>query len=220
MRRSLAVVLALALSLLLSRSAGATVVLRAGIEDLTDLCHVAVLGRVESRRVTHLRDAGQVWTTWRVQVEETWVGSAGSAVEVSVPGGDAEGVTQTFEGGARLETGGRTALFLWRRPDGRLLVLGEAQGAFRVTRDAATGADVCANDVEGLALVDRHGKRADPGPLRLTLEDLRARVSAARAVRAERERAAREAYERRLALLRRKAQESAELARGKPGGPP
>jgi hypothetical protein len=221
MRRAFArAVLAAALALFLAGTASATVVLRAGVEDLASICHAAVLGTVETRSVALDRAAGQVWTSYRVRVDENWLGAPGSTVVVSVPGGEAEGITQDFEGGARLETGGRTALFLWRRDDGKLIVLGEGQGAFRVTRDAATGADVCANALDGLALVDRAGKRVDATPLRTTLDDLRTRVAAARTAREERERAAREAYERRMAELRKRAEESAELARGKPGGPP
>jgi len=217
MRRTL---LALILAAAVSASAFATVVVRVGVDDLTDTCHRAVVGTVESTSVEFDREKGRIWTTYRIRVDETWLGGADAAVVVSVPGGESGGVTQDYEGGARLEKGARAALFLWRRDDGRLLVLGEGQGAFHVRRDAASGADVCENAVDGLVLMDRTGKRVDGAPLRMTLDDLRARVTAAKAAREERERAAKEAYERKMAELRKRAERSAELSRGKPGGAP
>lgn len=222
MRSALA---ALAVLLLLHAVASATVVLRTDVEDLTDLCHRAVLARVESQAVETEADSGRIWTTWRVRVEESWLGGldgggAADRIVVSVPGGAAGGVTQDYEGGARLDVGGRSVLFLWKRPDGRYLVVGEAQGAFRVRRDDAAGIDVCENDIEGLALVDRAGKTAEATPLKLSLADLRTRVAAARERRAARDREARAAYERRMAERRARAERSAALSRGKPGGAP
>lgn len=203
----------------LAASSFATVVLRADVAELTDLCTRAVAGSVEAEWVEHDRANGRIWTNWRLRVDETWLGAADDAVVVSVPGGTADGVTQDYEGGARLAKGERAALFLWKRDDGRLLVLGEAQGAFKVRRDAATGADVCENALDGLVLMDRAGKRVEAAPLRMTLDDLRARVAEAKQRREERERAEREARERKLAAQRASAERHAEMARGRPGGP-
>ena len=228
MRRALPAFAAL---LLLSAVAAATVVLRTDVEDLADLCHTSVLGKVVSSAVQTEEDGGRIWTTWRVRVAETWIdetrldaaaGADASGVDevvVSVPGGEADGVTQEMEGAPRLTVGERAVLFLWKRPDGRLLVVGQAQGVFHVRRDA-DGSDVCENDVAGLALVDRAGKRAEAAPLKLSVADLRTRVAARLAVRKARAKAQREAYERKLAEGRARALRSAELSRGKPGGAP
>lgn len=201
-------------------TAFATVVLRADVAEMTDLCTRAVSGTVDAEWIEHDRAKGQIWTNWRLRVDETWLGASDAALVVSVPGGTAGGVTQEFEGGARLAKGDRAALFLWKRDDGRLLVLGEAQGAFHIRRDAATGADVCENAIDGLVLMDRAGKRVDAAPLRVTLDDLRSRVADAKKRREDREKAEREAYERKMADLRKSAERHADLARGRPGGPP
>ena len=204
----------------LAGAASATVVLRCGVDELTDLCDGAVVGTVSAKSVVLDREHGRIWTEYRVRVDETWVGAEATDVTVSVPGGEAAGVIQDFEGGATFEKGDRAAVFVCRRDDGRLLVLGEAQGAFKVKRDAATGADVCENSVDGLAFVDRAGKKADGAATRMTLDDLRTKVADARKRREERERLAPEAAERKLAARRKSAERHAEMARGKPGGPP
>lgn len=214
------VLAALVVAAAAAATAHATVVLRCGVEELTDLCHGCFVGRVTAKSVEDERDAGRIWTNYRLRVDETWYGAAAQELTVSVPGGEAGGVAQEFSGGAEFAAGDRAAVFLWRRDDGRLLVLGEAQGAFRIRRDDATGADVCENSVDGLVCMDRAGKRVDAAPLRLTLADLRSRVRDARERREERERLAREEAERRAAARRAAAAVHAELARGRPGAPP
>ncbi|MCE9637325.1 MAG: hypothetical protein K8T90_16600 [Planctomycetes bacterium] len=219
-RVSARVAACIALGVVAVASAFATVVLRADVAEMTDLCTRAVSGTVEAEWVEHDVAKGQIWTNWRLRVDETWLGATEATVVVSVPGGASGGVTQEFEGGAHLTKGDRAAVFLWKRDDGRLLVLGEAQGAFHIRRDVATGADVCENAIDGLVLMDRAGKRVDAAPLRMTLDDLRSRVGEARRLREERERAEHAAYELRMAALRTSAERHAEMARGRPGGPP
>ena len=118
---------------------------------------------------------------------------------------------------ARLKKGERAVLFLSKEDD-RLVVLGEAQGCFHVTKDRKTGALVCRNDLRGLALVGADGKQVAAAPTHLLLDDLRAKVATALRDKAEEERLRREAEERRLAALRERAERRAEHLRGKPGG--
>lgn len=219
LRGSRALLVPSILAILLAGVARATVVLRASVEDLADRCDRAVFGRVVETRTEEDPSNGALWTSHRVRLEESWFGEGPAEVVVSVPGGTLGRVTQEFHGGARLRRDSRVALFLWRDAGGRLQVLGEAQGAFEVERDAATGADVCTNSVEGLSLVDRAGKRVESGATRLTLADLRRRVTDARTAREERERIAREARARRLAERRERAVRLAALLRGRPGAP-
>lgn len=200
--------------------AGATVVLRCDVEALTDLCHGAVYGTVAATSVENDRAKGQIWTNHTIRVDETWLGDAAADVTVSVPGGTSDGITQEFQGGAELTKGDRAAVFVWRRDDGRLLVLGEAQGAFRVRRDATTGEDRCENSIAGLAFVDHAGKTVEAAPANLSLAALRTRVADARKAREARELAVREERARRLAERVRRAEANDRLTRGKPGGAP
>ena len=120
-------------------------------------------------------------------------------------------------GAAHLVKGERAVLFLTEE-DGRMLVLGQAQGCFRVTRDRKTNALVCSNRVQGLALVAPDGARVNAEPIRMTLTELRRKVTDAVRQREEAERVRREAEERLLAELRDAAERHAERMRGKPGG--
>lgn len=219
LRGSRALLVSSLVAMLLAGIARATVVLRASVGDLADRCDRAVLGRVVETRTEEDAASGALWTSHRVRLEESWIGDGTADLVVSVPGGTLGRVTQEFHGGARLRREARVALFLWRDAGGRWQVLGEAQGAFDVAADPETGAEVCSNSVEGLALVDRAGKRVEPGATRLTLPELRRRVADARAAREDRERSAREARARRLAERRERAARLAALLRGRPGAP-
>lgn len=199
--------------------AQATVVVRASVEDLTDRCRCAVVGRVLDRTVEVEPDTGWVWTRHRVALETTWVGSEQDEVVVSVPGGTVGDVTQEFHGGARLAPGARVVVFAWKDDAGRLQVLGEAQGAFVVTRDATTGDDVCENSIEGLAFVDPTGDPVKAERTRLRFDELRSRVLGARAAREARARAAQERRDRRIAARRTRAERLAPHLRGRPGAP-
>jgi hypothetical protein len=218
-RRLLAAIVAI-VALCAALPAWATVVLQATVETLTDRSHRIVLGTVASKGVEVDEERGRIWTTYRVRPDATWLGDAEADVVVSVPGGESGGLTQEFAGGARLDRGDRAALFLWKGEDERWLVLGEAQGAFLVRRDAKTGEDVCENRVDGLAFVDPEGRTVESKPTRLTLADLQSRVAAARKAREDRERAEREERARKIEERRRRAERNAKETRGMPGGAP
>jgi len=195
----------------------ATIVVHADVATLSKLADVIVDATVETTRVEVDAEQGAIWTIHDLRVTETLAGARRESVTVHVPGGEADGLSQDIRGMARLKKGERAVLFL-SKEDGRLVVLGEAQGCFRVTKDPETGGLVCRNDLRGLALVGADGKRVAAAPTRLPLDDLRAKVAAALREKAEEERVRREAEERLLAALRERAERNAEHMRGKPGG--
>ena len=195
----------------------ATVVVHADVDRLAALADAVVDGQVEKRAVVFEAERGAVWTTYEIAVGETLLGAPVERVTVHVPGGAAGGIVQEVSGTARPELGRRVVLFL-SREEGRLLVLGEAQGCFRVERDEETKELVCRNDLDGLALVDERGRDVEAGPTVMRLGALRERVLAVAASREEAQRRRREERERRLAELRRQAERNAERTRGKPGG--
>jgi hypothetical protein len=98
-------------------------------------------------------------------------------------------------------------------------VLGEAQGAFHVERDAVTGATTCASRLAGLALIGRDGRtRSGAGEVRRhTLDSLRRRVRAARQAWEARRAAAQAARERRRRAELARAALLSEWTKGKPG---
>lgn len=196
----------------------AAVVLRASVEEMSDLAVAVVHGQVVARDVSMDREKGNIWTTATLRIEECLQGGLSGDVRIAAPGGQVGTIAQDVHGAARLEKGARYVVFLWKDPDGRLQSLGESWGAFRVRRDEATGEDVCSNSIDGLSLVDRAGKAAEAKAERLTMPEMRRRIAAARAAREERERKAREEIDRRLAEMRRRAEEQDRRTRGRPGG--
>lgn len=203
--------------LLLAATAAATVVVRADVRRLARLADLVVDGEVTKRTVVVEPGSGAIWTTYEVDVTETWLGAARDHVVVHVPGGEAGGLSQEISGTARPRVGRRAVLFLTLE-DTRYLVLGQAQGCFRVERADDGEALVCRNDVAGLALVDDSGKPVEGRATELGLDELRRRVRAVAEERDEAERRRREARARKLAELRESAERNAERTRGKPGG--
>ncbi len=202
----------------LCASAAASVAQRAGIDELTEASDVAVLGVVADAAVVVGRDRGEISTDHRVKVEATWFGAPAAEIVVRVRGGRVGTVVQETIGSARLDVGSRVVLFLSRDASGRHHVVAQAQGAFHVERDPATGALVCRNSTQGLTLVHPDGRPAPATPLVLPLADLERQVRAARARVEERRSVERAARARRLEELRRRAQRHAEVLRGRPGG--
>lgn len=208
-------------------TAQATIVVRASVEEMTDVCRRCVYGTVRGKSVAFDREKGEITTTWALRVDETFLGENAADLALTVRGGtipkagtNGADLSQDYVGAPRFAEGERVVVFLWKDAAGRLQVLGEAQGSFRVTHDERLGEDVCENRVEGLSFVDRAGKAASAEPTKLTLRDMRRRVADARTARETREKAAREALERRLEAMRRRAEENTERARGRPGAPP
>lgn len=207
----------IAVVLLLAATAAATVVVHADARRLSRLADLVVDGQVTKRAVVVEPGSGALWTTYEVDVTETWLGAARDDVVVHVPGGEAGGLSQEVSGTARLRVGKRTVLFLTLE-DGRYLVLGQAQGCFRVERGDDGETLVCRNDIEGLALVDDSGRPVEGRATELRHEELRRRVRAVAQEREEAERRRRAARARKLAELRESAERNAERTRGKPGG--
>ena len=200
--------------------ARATIVVRASVEEMSTLCRTCVVGTVTGEVVTLDRAKSAITTTWTLRVDETWVGAPAGEVTVSAPGGRVGTLSQEICGGARLAKGERVVAFLWKNNDGRLEVLGEAQGCFHVRRDERVGEDVCENSTAGLSLVDRSGKAASADTSTFTMTEMRRRVAVARQAREDREKAAREARATRLAEMRVRAERLAEETRDRPGGAP
>jgi hypothetical protein len=207
------------LGLILAASVEASVARRASVEELAETSAGVVDGTVIDHVATLDRAAGGIWTTWRVRVGRTFIGDASGEIAVRVRGGQVGTLVQETIGAPRLVDGERVVLFLGPAAGGAREVIGLAQGVFRVETDARTGATTCRNSLEGLELVDETGTTS-AAPLKLSLDDLAARVAAGRERLEARRRAASEAMDRRLAAWRREALRHAELTRGRPGGAP
>jgi len=197
----------------------ATVVLDVSIERLSERADLIVRGRVTDTTVLLERGAKRIWTRHRVHVEETLAGVARTTVLVHVRGGRVGQLTQTVKGTARPRKGERVVLFLWKDSAGRLRVLGQAQGLYRIATDKKSGIQHCTSDVSGLALVRADGRKrpATESARSLDLKELRKRIGAARAAKARSQEAARRKVERKRQAAIQRAREIRQRTRGKPG---
>ena len=104
---------------------------RLSLDDLTqkstDIVRARVVGSFADLRGT------AIYTHWKIQVTDRWKGSGGSAIEVLVPGGDANGLHQEVPGAPKLSQGKEYLLFLWTSKSGATYITGWGQGVFSLT---------------------------------------------------------------------------------------
>ena len=108
---------------------------RLSLDDLTqkssDIVRAKVVGSYADLR------GSAIYTHWKIQVTERWKGSGGSAIEVLVPGGVANGLHQDVPGAPKLSQGKEYLLFLWTSKSGATYITGWGQGVFTLTQNAA-----------------------------------------------------------------------------------
>ena len=127
------------------------------IEQMTASATAVVRVAVGEARTS--RSGPLIFTDYRLRVVETMAGDAEGIGEVSLPGGEYEGVSQAFSGVPELGVGQQYVLFLWRGPSGRIQVVGLAQGVFAVEGETATQVRTAGGESASLsALRDRLGK--------------------------------------------------------------
>jgi hypothetical protein len=91
-------------------------------------------------RITGASTAWQgsiIYTHYQLQVIEQWKGATQSSVDVAVPGGVLDGISQTFSGAPDLNIGQEYVLFLWMSRHGVTYTLGFTQGVFSLSKDAS-----------------------------------------------------------------------------------
>ncbi len=120
-----------------------------------------------------------IYTKYSLQVIETLKGSAASYIEVLVPGGTSNGMSQSIAGAPKLTIGNEMVLFLWQSPKGNLMVIGMQQGAFDLQKDATGKQFISRTAITDSALLD--GAKLIPqtdNGFRMSLLDLRQRILA------------------------------------------
>jgi hypothetical protein len=78
-----------------------------------------------------------IYTHYSVQVSEVLKGPAVTQVDVAVPGGSSNGITQMFSGAPSLVNGQDYVLFLWTSKSGLTQVIGLSQGLFAVVMNSS-----------------------------------------------------------------------------------
>ncbi len=157
--------------------ASAAIVVRVGVEELTDTATLVIRGRVLESKARWTPDHATINTYVRVAVDEVLKGSAGAEVVVTCFGGTVGEHRIPVRGVPEFRKGETVVLFLWRNRRGELLPLGLNQGKFLVEKDPATGRLIARNSLKGLALVPlRPGAKLRKRPDVLPLDTLRDRV--------------------------------------------
>jgi hypothetical protein len=140
------------------------------VEKSTSIVRAQVLG-------SSSRYHGQViYTHYRVQPSEWYKGSAG-ALEVSVPGGQLNGVRQEVTGAPVLAEGQEYVLFLWASPAGITHILGLTQGLFSLSGTTGSDPTVSRRPSRELMLDRATGRPVRDEHVSLKLSELRSRIS-------------------------------------------
>lgn len=167
---------------LLAGSAGAVTLEKLSLEEMIDSSTLIVRGTITSSAPS--RGAQLIETVYRVKVSEFLKGAPAASrngadigeIQVSLPGGVADGVRQTIAGVPKLETDTEYVLFLWRSGSGRLLLVGMSQGLLRIHR---SNGRVTAErpPIDGTMLDRSSGKAVRDSGLGLRLPALKEAVS-------------------------------------------
>ncbi len=167
---------------LLAGSAGAVTLEKLSLEEMIDSSTLIVRGTIASSAPS--RGGRLIETVYRVKVSEFLKGAPAASrngadsgeIQVSLPGGVADGVRQTIAGVPKLETDTEYVLFLWRSGSGRLLLVGMSQGLLRIHR---SNGRVTAErpPIDGTMLDRSSGKAVRDSGLGLRLPALKEAVS-------------------------------------------
>jgi hypothetical protein len=126
---------------------------RLSFEDLVNGAQFIVRGRVARSWTAWDSRHAYIWTHHEIEVSNAIRGS-GSRIAVSEPGGELDGIGQSFGGALPYAPGETVLLFLERTPIGFLRAVGGGQGKFSVGPDGRARPNLA-----GMELVDMPGRR-------------------------------------------------------------
>jgi hypothetical protein len=148
---------------------------RLSLEEMVEKSTSIVRGKVLS---SASRAAGPViYTHYRVQVAEKYKGTAQGTIDVTVPGGQLNGVRQEVAGAPQLNPGEDYVLFLWTGASGTTQIIGLTQGLFSLGATGEKDPTVVRNASTELMLDRSTGRAVRDERLALRLSELRSRIS-------------------------------------------
>jgi hypothetical protein len=118
-----------------------------------------------------------IYTRYTVQVSERFKGQTGGTVDVTVPGGMANGLRQSFSGAPSLQAGDDFVFFLYTGRDGRTTILGLTQGLFALGADGGTDPVSTRSASRELMLDRRTGRPVKDETMVMRLSELRTRIA-------------------------------------------
>jgi hypothetical protein len=153
--------------LILPNISKATTVQRLSLEELTKRAHSIVMGKVRRSRTAWSSNGKLILTTYTVDVQESFKGQPGSAIELTTIGGKIGDLTLYVAGMPALRDGESAILFV-EQTGAYSTVMGLAQGKFTVANGQVS------NSVSDLNFADGGG----PRPIRMSLDAFRQQIRA------------------------------------------
>ncbi len=164
---------ALCASLLLSTAAGAATLEKMTVEEMSQKATLIVRGRVggcagEARGPV-------IYTSCTLSVTERWKGTARPTIRFVIPGGRANGLTQTFTGTPKFTGGNEYVLFLWSGRSAVNQLIGLSQGVFNLQPQVA-GEAKARREKSAARMVDSEGNDVADEAVEVRVTELRQRV--------------------------------------------
>jgi hypothetical protein len=119
-----------------------------------------------------------IYTHYRVQVSERFKGQNSGTVEVLVPGGEANGLRQSFAGAPELKPGEDYVLFLFTGRTGTTMVIGLTQGLFSLAQETPADPLATRRATRELMLDPGTGSPVKDETMVMRLSQLRTRIAA------------------------------------------
>ncbi len=141
-RRS--ILLVLATSLLLPGAAWTTSLAPLSLEQLTAAARVVARARCLGNYSRW--ENGEIWTDTTFRVLSHNKGYLPEEIVVRQPGGKFQRLHSHVEGAPEFRPGEEVYLFLSAHPSGQFLIVGWAQGTFRIRRDLRSGGETVTQD--------------------------------------------------------------------------
>ena len=148
---------------------------RLSLDDMIAKSTAIVRGKVVAVNAT--QSGPVIYTNYTVAVSERLKGSAGSSVEVSVPGGSVNGLRQTFSGAPTLNPGDDFVFFLFTGRDGRTAIIGLTQGLFALPADGGSDPVSTRSASRELMLDRQTGRPVKDDTVVMRLSELRTRIA-------------------------------------------
>ena len=128
-----------------------------------------------------------IYTHYQLQVSERYKGTAQSTVDLSIPGGVANGIRQVWDGAPLLDSGAEYVIFLWTGKSGLTQVMGLTQGLFSVAQGGSKDPAVT-RAASHDTMLDRNTHRAvQDETLTLALSGLKSQIAGALAIQGARQ---------------------------------
>jgi hypothetical protein len=104
------------------------------------------IARVRCLHVESLMENGEIWTDTSFRVLSHNKGYLPEEIVVRQPGGKFQHLHSHVEGAPEFRPGEEVYLFLRAHPGGKFLIVGWAQGTFRIHRDLRSGGETVTQD--------------------------------------------------------------------------